>query len=158
MEKKILWNSEIENFQNHKKKNGLKIWRIASFPQNLALTCLKVYEKLHFTDDDDERLLHWHTSSADTLVSRTKNWCRPSLFHLQLIQMEMPIIIAAGVGIIMAIVLLISGWCFCCCRCCCKKCGATLRVHEAQRQNSCCCFSTASLFLLSLLFILWVHG
>ena len=48
-------------------KNGLEIWWIAAFPQNLALICSTVSEKTRFTDGrtTDGRPRH-SISSADS--------------------------------------------------------------------------------------------
>ncbi len=45
-------NVKIQNSKIFKNgKNGLEIWWIATFPQNLALICLTDSEKTRFTDD-----------------------------------------------------------------------------------------------------------
>ena len=53
----------------NRNKNGLEIWWIPTFPQNLALICFTVSEKTRFTDGrtDDDGRLRQGISSADTV-------------------------------------------------------------------------------------------
>ena len=65
--KKIIKIQKSKIFKNG--QNGLEIYWIATFPQNLALICLTVPEKTRFTDGrttDDGRPRHG-ISSADTV-------------------------------------------------------------------------------------------
>eukprot|EP00794_Sanderia_malayensis_P005496 gene5496-6181_t len=70
---------------------------------------------------------------------------------------ELPIVIAVGIGIVLAILFPIVGFCFCCCRCCCNKCGGEMiQSKENSEAHYKCCIYSFVLFLITVFMLVGV--
>ena len=69
------------------------------------------------------------------------------------INYEIPIMIASGVGVLFMLLMPLIGFCFCCCRCCGKCGGKMYQDQKAAERHSVCCFCSFILLLITILML-----